>query len=122
MFTRTLIATALVIAAGASFAAGEASYEYPQTIVSTVSRADVQAETLAASKAGRIAYGEQTFVAEVTMGASALSRAQVNAELAEARRLGLVGGGERNLFPTPQQNEQIRMAGLKAGMPMVASR
>lgn len=122
MFTRTLIAVALAAVTSASFAAGDATYEIPQSYASTVSRADVQAAAVAARQAGLIAQGELSVVTEVTMGASQLTRAQVQAELVEARRLGLVGGGERTRVVTPAQAEQIRLAGLAALMPMVAMR
>lgn len=122
MFTRLVIATVLAATTGLSFAAGEATYEYPQPHVSTVSRAEVKADAIRALRAGLIAQGELSIVAETTMGPTQFTRAQVLAELAEASRLGLVGGGERSIIPTPQQSEQIRLAGLAATMPMLASR
>lgn len=122
MFTRTLIAVALAAVTSASFAAGEATYDYPQPVASTVSRADVQAAAVAARQAGLIAQGELHVVTEVTMGASQVTRAQVLAELAEARRLGLLDGGEHTPVATPAQAEQIRLAGLAALMPVVAMR
>lgn len=126
MFTRTLFASSLAVvlavASTAALADGEASYEYPQPVSSTVSRADVLAAAIAARQAGLIAQGEQSVVAEVTTGASRVSRAQVVAELAEARRLGVLDQGEHTAVPTAQQLEQIRIAGLRAAMPQVASR
>jgi hypothetical protein len=127
MFTRIALASVAaavlsVAAASPSFAAGEASYDYPQAVASTVTRAEVRQAAIAARQAGLVTQGELSVVAEVTMGSSQLTRAQVKAELAEARRLGLVGEGEHNVFPTPAQLEQIRLAGLKAAMPMVAAR
>jgi hypothetical protein len=125
MFTRaalaSVLASAFTVAAGASFA-GEATYEYPQVVSSSVSRAEVRADAIAARQAGFVASGELSFVAETTMGPSQLSRAQVVAELHEARRLGLLPRGERTVVPTPAQTEQIRLAGLKATMPMLAAR
>lgn len=49
------------------------------------------------------------------------TRAQVKAETLEAIRLGAIGHGERFVFPTQQQLENIRTAGLKALMPTLAS-
>jgi hypothetical protein len=42
------------------------------------------------------------------------------AEAREAQRLGLLGGGEASLFITPEQSEQIRLAGLRAIDPSLA--
>jgi hypothetical protein len=127
MFTRIALASIAaavlsVVAATPSFAAGEASYDYPQAVASNVTRAEVRQAAIAARQAGLVTHGEITVASEIRSGASQLTRAQVLAELAEARRLGLVGEGEHNIFPTPAQLEQIRLAGLKAAMPMVAAR
>ena len=48
------------------------------------------------------------------------TRAQVAAELAEAQRLGVVSQSESNTFPTPEQSELVRLAGLKA-LPMTVA-
>jgi hypothetical protein len=78
------------------------------------------ASALAVSTSGAMAEGGTPDYPQVFE--SQLSRAQVLAELAEARRLHLVPGGERTVVPTAAQAEQIRLAGLKAAMPMVAAR
>ena len=123
LFTAVIAATAIAAAfATPAFASGEATYDYPQVITSSVSRADVQSAAIEARKLGLISEGERSLVAEITMGMSQLSRAQVRAELAEARRLGLVGGGDQYVIPTDAQLESIRLAGQRAAMPMVASR
>lgn len=128
MFTRIVTALSIAAAAAATFAAapafaaGEATPDYPQVFTSTLSRAEVQQAAIDARRAGLVSQGEISIVAEVTTGPSQITRAQVLAELAEARRLGLVGGGDFLVLPTPEQNERIRLAGLRAAMPMVAAR
>lgn len=49
------------------------------------------------------------------------TRAQVKAETLEAIRVGAIGHGERFVFPTQQQLESIRTAGLKALAPTMAA-
>jgi hypothetical protein len=54
---------------------------------------------------------------------STLQRAQVVAEAIEARKLGLISHGEATApTPTPEQAEQIRLAGVNAVDHRVASR
>jgi hypothetical protein len=88
-------------------------------ILTALSIAAAAAATLAAVPA--FAAGEAT-PDYPQVFTSTITRAQVLAELAEARRLGLVGGGDFLVLPTPEQNERIRLAGLRAAMPMVAAR
>ena len=95
-------------AAGAM--ASEFTPEAP--FVSTLSRAAVQAEAIAARDAGQLRVTEVVEF-EAPTGPSK-SRAQVLAELNEAKKLGLLDFTD-NLYPvvaTPQQTEQIRQAGL----------
>jgi TRAP-type C4-dicarboxylate transport system substrate-binding protein len=113
------ISTLSTLSAGSAFA-GEATYEYPVAITSTVSRADVQAQTRLARAAGQISYGELSVV--IADSGPALSRAQVQAELREAVRIGAISSGEQTVALTPAQAESIRMAGLKAAAMMMASR
>jgi hypothetical protein len=86
MNTRLIVAAALSFAAAGSAFAGEATPDYPQRFVSTLTRAQVQAEAL------------------------------------EARRLGLIGQGEHVPVATPEQNERIRLAGLRAIDTMLVAR
>ena len=95
-------------------AAAMASEFTPEApFVSTLSRADVRAEAIAARDAGLITSDEfaPVIVAENT---STLTRAQVRAEAVEAQRLGLLTTGETTVLPTPAQLEQVRLAGLRA--------
>jgi hypothetical protein len=131
MYAKTLvtIAVALIGAASSSFASsssafasnvGEAAYDYPTSVASSISRSAVKEATSTARAAGQIVVGEQTVVAEVSN--AGLSRAQVRAETLEAIRLGLIGRGEHNVIPTDAQQSLVRMAGLKALSMTVASR
>lgn len=90
---------------------------------STKSRAEVQMQANAAVAAGQIEYGEATRFAVVLDGPPQ-PVALVRAEGREAMRLGLLRGGEVTVFATPQQREQIRIAGLKAvaDMPVAQAR
>lgn len=49
------------------------------------------------------------------------TRAQVKAETLEAIRLGAISHGEKFVFPTQQQLQSIRMAGLEALAPTMAA-
>jgi hypothetical protein len=108
--TRIVLPIVLSLTAAAAMAS-EFTPEAP--FVSTMSRAEVRAEAIAARDAGQIANGEfaPVIVAEST---STLTRAQVRAEAVEAQRLGLLTAGESTVLPTPAQMEQVRLAGLRA--------
>jgi Domain of unknown function (DUF4148) len=125
MNTKTFFAAAFAtigaistLGAGSAFAS-EGTYEYPVAYTSTLSRADVQAETLRARAAGLISNGEQSIVIADT--GPALSRAQVRAETLEAIRVGAISRHEQSVAPTAAQLESIRMAGLKAVAMTMAS-
>jgi len=112
--TRILVPLAFTLAAGASFAEGplQGNEVFASSTPSSLSRAEVRDQAVAARAAGMIANGEiQPVQAERGVGKS---RDQVRAELAEARRLGLVADGEILPIATPEQAEQIRMAGVRA--------
>jgi hypothetical protein len=112
--TRILVPLALTLAAGASFAEGplQGNEVFSSTAASTLSRAEVRDQAVAANAAGLIARGEvQPVQGEQGLGKS---RDQVRAEFAEARRLGLVAAGEIQPIATPEQSEQVRMAGVRA--------
>lgn len=120
MNTRKLQAVALIAAslvAGSAFADG-AEYQYPQPATSTVSRADVRAEAVAAMRGNAVAndeYQANQYPKADVMAASTLLRAQVVAEAIEARRLGLIAEGEgSSRVPTAGQLEQVRLAGQAA--------
>jgi Domain of unknown function (DUF4148) len=115
MNRKTLITVAIALigaAAGTVASACEASYDYPAAFTSTLSRADVRAETLRAIAAGEVQRGEQSVVIEAK--GAPLSRAQVVAETLEAIRIGAIARGEHNVFPTEAQLDSIRMAGQRA--------
>lgn len=109
--TRILVPFVLVATAGLAMAQ-EAVPDLPTASTSSLSRATVLAEARTAQAAGLIAHGEVLPVqAERGVGKT---RDQVRAEYSEARRLGLVGTGEILPIATPEQAEQIRMAGVRA--------
>lgn len=113
---RTLLFAALLAASAAPALASELnSFDLePIKFHSTKSRAEVLAELKLAQAAGQISFGEagMPFVA----GASIKTRAQVVAETREAARLGLLNpnGEAGSLVATAAQEEQIRLAGLRA--------
>ena len=112
---RILLPIAFALTAGAAFAEGPIEGNEVFNFQSTLSRAEVQAQATAAYKADVVARGEASpSQAQATVVASDLSRAQVRAEAAEANRLGLVARGEILPVATPEQAEQIRLAGLRA--------
>lgn len=78
------------------------------------SRAEVEAEAVAAVRSGGLSRGERSYVGVASTGSS-VTRAQVMAEAREAVRLGLNQGNEvYSGGVTPAQAEQIRQAGLRA--------
>lgn len=115
------ILAGLVAAVGFTSAAvaQEATYWNPSEVQSTRTRAEVRAEAIAALRAGQIERGEASHFVIETNGPSK-SRAQVMAEAREAQRLGVLPRGEASVFATPEQAEQIRLAGLRAIDPSLA--
>ena len=109
-FTRVALPIVLSMTAAAAMAS-EFTPEAP--FVSTLSRAEVRAEAIAARDAGLTASGEfaPVIVADNT---STLTRAQISAEAVEAQKLGLIVSGEVTVLPTSAQMEQVRLAGLRA--------
>ncbi len=108
--TRIALPIVLSLTAAAAMAS-EFTPEAP--FVSTMSRAEVRAQAIAARDAGQIASGEFAPVI-VAQSTSTLTRDQVRAEAVEAQRLGLITRGEVLVVPTPAQLEQVRLAGLRA--------
>ncbi len=100
--TRILLPLVLTAAAGAAMAQS-----------APLTRADVQAQAIAARDAGQLGNQESPELAVPT--GVGKTRAQVVAETTEARRLGLLdrstNGGVK--MATPEQSEQIRLAGLR---------
>lgn len=110
--SRVLLPLALALSAGAAMAEGPLQGNEVFQFQSTLSRAEVQAQAVAARDAGQLPRGEILPV-QAEVGAP-LSRAQVRAEAAEALRLGLIPHGEILPVATAEQAEQIRLAGLRA--------
>lgn len=112
--TRILVPLAFTLAAGATFAEGplEGNEVFSSSSQTSLSRAEVRGQAVAARASGLIANGEiQPVQTEQGIGKT---RAQVRAEYVAARRLGLVASGEIHPVATPEQAEQIRMAGVRA--------
>lgn len=123
MNAKTLITIAIALtgfAAATTSMAGEASYEPAQPSTSTLTRAEVRADYVAARAAGQLDTGERSHVAAPT--GTAKTRAQVVAETLEAVRIGAINHGERSLSLTPAQAASIEMAGLRALSMQVAAR
>jgi hypothetical protein len=116
MNTRLIAIAALSAALAGSAFSQEATRDTSLPFMSMLTAAEVRQAAIEARKAGKLNEGEKTIARETFR--SMKTRMQVAAELQEARRLGLLGGGERNVFPTPEQAEQIRMAGVKAANAM----
>lgn len=109
-FTRIALPIVLSMTAAAAMAS-EFTPEAP--FVSTMSRAEVQAQAIVARDAGLIASGEFAPIT-VADNTSTLTRAQVRAEAVQAQRMGLIASGETTVLPTQAQLEQVRLAGLRA--------
>lgn len=95
---KLFIAAALVATSFTALADG-AEYEYPRSITSSVSRAEVRAELARAIANGELAAGEQSYVAPAK--GRALSRAEVRATLDNARRNNQLPRGEFALAADP---------------------
>ncbi len=106
---KLFIAAALVATSFAAMAEG-ATYEFPQPITSTVSRAEVQAQTALARARGEIVSGEFSYVAP-SQG-PALTRAEVLLALDRARRNGELVSGEMSFVAEAQASSTHRLAGL----------
>lgn len=104
---KLIIAAAL---AAASFAALAESptYDHPQPVTFTVSRAEVQAQTALAAARGEIVGGELSYVAPAH--GPALSRTEVRLALDAARRNNELDGGEMGLAPELQRIQPTRVA------------
>jgi hypothetical protein len=83
MNARHAVAALMFTAAASAFAQGRATPDHPQPIVSTLSRAQVIAETLEARRLGLIANGEQT----VIPSAAQLERVRLAGQRAAAMAL-----------------------------------
>lgn len=84
---------AFALSAGAAMAQGPIEGNEVFHFQSTLSRAEVQADAVAANQAGLVARGEIVPV-QAAVTNSGLSRAEVRAEAAEAIRLGRTARGE----------------------------
>jgi hypothetical protein len=85
------IAAALLVVSFSAMADG-ATYQYPQVSTSTLTRAEVQAQTAVAAARGQLVGGESSYVAADR--APSQSRSEVRAELATARAKNELAHGE----------------------------
>ena len=112
----------LLATASAAWAQGPVDYPRESTPVSTLTRAEVEADLLAAKASGQHMkpYALRSYI---DWGKAVRPRAEVVAELREAQRLGLVGYGEVEArIATPEQERQIVEAGRRAAeKPQVAA-
>lgn len=111
--SRVLLPIVLAFSATAAMAEGPLQGNEVFNFSSQLSRAEVQAQAAEANRAGLIVRGEAQ-PTQAPVLASGLTRTQVLAEAAEARRLGLIAQGEFMPIASPEQTEQIRLAGLRA--------
>lgn len=126
MFT-TLTVAALGAFVSPSVLANVAEYATlpEREFVSTKTRAEVRDETIAARRAGLIAYGERPVAPELDTFVASKTRAQVVAELRETQRLGLMPRNSEAGEPvsiTPEQQRLIAQAGERAAAGQVAAR
>jgi hypothetical protein len=130
MNAKTLLSTTVAIAmsAFASTAAmaapiGDADPGYPGLVNGVaVSKSDLPKSgprIAAVQVKSPMVQGEAFYFPEPV--GEAKTRAQVRAETLEAIRVGAISRGERYEFPSAQQLESIRMAGLRALDPTVAA-
>ncbi len=91
IMNKFFIAAALVATSFSALADG-AEYEYPRTITSSVSRAEVRAELARAAANGELVAGKQSYVAPAT--GRPLSRGEVRAALDGALRNNELARGE----------------------------
>jgi hypothetical protein len=104
---KLFIAAALVATSFAALADG-ATYDYPQPVTSTVSRAEVQAQTALAAARGEIVSGELSFVAAAQ--GPAMTRGEVRLALDEARRNDELVSGEMSFVAEAQSSQVTRVA------------
>lgn len=104
---KIFIAAALVATSFAAMAEGS-TYDHPQPVTSTVSRAEVQAQTAPARARGEIGAGEFSYVAPPQ--GPALTRAEVLMALDEARRNHELVSGEMSYAAEGHATAVSRMA------------
>ena len=130
MNAKSLLSTTVAIAftafaATAAFAAplGDADPGYPGLvngqIVGTMKQEAASPRIAAVRVTTPLVQGEAFNFPEPV--GEAKTRAQVRAETLEAIRVGAISRTERYEFPTPQQLESIRLAGLRALDPALAT-
>ncbi|MBE0547145.1 MAG: hypothetical protein IH627_05670 [Rubrivivax sp.] len=105
---KLIIIAAAFVATSFSALADGASYEYAQPITSTVSSADVHAQTARAAARGEIVAGEGSYVAPAQ--GPALSRAEVRLALDNARRNNELVSGEMSFVAEAPATAVTRVA------------
>jgi len=109
LFTIVAVAALSLLSAGTAMAAGEFIDAPAQSVVSTTSRAAVQADVLAARFAGTLLTGGQYLAADKPVATSGRTRADVRAEVLAARAAGsLVAGGEILTTSQPAAARSLR--------------
>lgn len=106
---KTLLIAAAIATTSLSALADGATYEYPSTSQSGITRAEVQAELKQAIANGALVSGERSYVAPRT--GRALSRAEVLAELDLAQRNNQLARGEFGFDPDANGATTTRFAG-----------
>ncbi len=128
LLTLVVAASTLTVSASALAETGDNGTSDNPGVVSTRSRADVQAEAERAVRDGTTRVNIDTGEAIPSLlspRSGGKTRAQVKAETLEARRLGLIGHGWRDndpLIPTEAQLRQVAQAGERANAVHVSAR
>ena len=90
------ILAAAILAAGSAFAIqGEATYEYPQAVASSITRAAVQADLLQARADGSLQVTEADFQRQPALASSTTRQAVLTERRAAASTGALIGTAER---------------------------
>ncbi|HZF81075.1 MAG TPA: DUF4148 domain-containing protein [Rubrivivax sp.] len=113
MKSTSIIAAAILSISGAAFAQGEATYQYPQAVSSSKSRADVVAELQRARAAGQIVSGEASAVPQSTVVGQKNS--------AEVRMLAAVQSLPLNIEAISFDGRTVAQRAQQAGAAVVAS-
>jgi len=112
MTSQSFVFAVLAIVAGGTAFAGEATPDQPTACRSTVTRAQVDDQTLQARAAGLIQSGELAVV--VAEQGQALRRAEAGAGTLEAIRVAAISRNEQDVLPTAARLENNRLAGQRA--------
>lgn len=119
---KSLLVAFAAVAATSAFAQEATPESHVFGATSSVTRAAVHQEAVAAVAAGKIGFGEADRASFDRASGQSQPRAKVQAEAVQAQQLGLTQGGEYQRTATAMEVELIRAAGERAVMKTVAAR